>query len=169
MKIAVLNPINESILETTISYEQLAVNLTAVLAKREPSKHVKAALDFVLLEDFDHLYRYANLLEMERGILSEKLVGKYTEIMPGRLTISHHRYPYDNIKHFVDYNTADPITKLNIGIITAAEQQTMNYYMNQAPFYDSDIGRQLYQEIGLVEEEHVTQYGNLMDLNLTWA
>ncbi len=168
MKIAVLKPINELILETTISYEQLAVDLTAVLAKREPNKHVKAALDFALLEDFDHLYRYANLLEMERGILAEKLVGRYTEIMPGRPTISHHRYPYDNLKHFVDYSTAAPITKLNIGIITAAEQQTMNYYMNQAPFYGSDIGRQLYQEIGLVEEEHVTQYGNLMDPNLTW-
>lgn len=57
---------------------------------------------------------------MERGILTEKLVGKYTEIMPGRPTISHHRYPYDNLKHFVDYDSADPITKLNIGIITAA-------------------------------------------------
>lgn len=163
-----MKPIDESILETTISYEQLAVDLTAALAKREPNKHVKNALDFALLEDFDHLYRYADLLEMEHGILAEKLVGKYTEIMPGRPTISHHRHPYDNLKHFVDFKTASPVTKLNIDIITAAEQQTMNYYMNQAPFYNSDIGRQLYQEIGLVEEEHVTQYGNLMDPNLTW-
>lgn len=168
MKLAVLKPVNESILETTISYEQLAVDLTAVLAKREPNLHVKQALDFALLEDFDHLYRYANLLEMEKGILAEKLVGKYTEITPGRPTISHHRYPIDNVKSYVDAKTADPITKLNISIITAAEQQTMNYYMNQAGFYTSDIGRKLYQEIGLVEEEHVTQYGSLMDTTLTW-
>lgn len=40
--------------------------------------------------------------------------------------------------------------------------------MNRVPFYDFDIGRQLYQKTGLVEEEHVTQYGNLMDPNLTW-
>lgn len=35
MKIAVLKPINESIQETTISYERLALDLTAVLAKKE--------------------------------------------------------------------------------------------------------------------------------------
>jgi hypothetical protein len=57
--------LNESILEHTIGYEQLAVDLTAELAKREVDCYVKTALDFALLEDFDHLYRYANLLEMD--------------------------------------------------------------------------------------------------------
>ena len=53
-------------------------------------------------------------------------------------------------------------------IITAAEQQTMNYYMNVTNFAGSDIGRRLYQEIALVEEEHVTHYESLMDPNATW-
>ncbi len=167
-KIATLKPINETILETTISYEQLAVDLTVALAKNEPDINVKSALDFALLEDFDHLYRYADLLEMEHGIYAEKLVGEYTEIMPGRPTIAHHRHLYDNIKHHINSKIASPITRLNVAIITAAEQQTMNYYMNVAGFYTSDIGRKLYQEIGLVEEEHVTQYGGLMDPNMTW-
>ncbi len=166
--ISVLKPADETILETTISYEQLAVDLTCALAKREPNKAVKMALDFALLEDFDHLYRYSDLLEMEQGIKAERLVGQYTEIMPGRPTISEHRYPVDNIRGYVDFCTADPITKLNVAIITAAEQQTMNYYMNVAGFYQSDIGRSLYQEIGLIEEQHVTQYGGLLDTRLTW-
>ena len=166
--ISVLKPANESILEHTISYEQLAVDLTAILAQREPDCYVKAALDFALLEDFDHLYRYSDLLEMEYGTKSEYLVGHYTEIMPGRPTISEHRYPIDNIRRFVNFDTADPITKLNISIITAAEQQTMNYYMNIAGFYCSDLGRQLYQEIGLIEEQHVSQYESLKDTRLTW-
>lgn len=166
--LSVLKPANESILEHTISYEQLAVDLTAILAQREPDCYVKAALDFALLEDFDHLYRYSDLLEMEYGIKAEYLVGHYTEIMPGRPTISEHRYPIDNIKKFVNFDTADPITKLNISIITAAEQQTMNYYMNIAGFYCSDLGRQLYQEIGLIEEQHVSQYESLKDTRLTW-
>lgn len=166
--IAVLKPADETILETTISYEQLAVDLTARLAMREPNKHVKMALDFALLEDFDHLYRYSDLLEMERGIKAEKLVGHYTEIMPGRPTIAEHRYPTDNIREFVDFSTAAPITKLNTCIITAAEQQTMNYYMNVAGFYESDIGRSLYQEIGLIEEQHVSHYGSLIDPRQTW-
>ena len=53
-------------------------------------------------------------------------------------------------------------------IITAAEQQTMNYYMNVVNLYPTDIGRRLYQEIGLIEEQHVTQYESLQDPNSTW-
>jgi rubrerythrin len=168
LKISLLKPCNESILEHTISYEQLAVDLTAELAKRELDCNVKTALDFALLEDFDHLYRYANLLEMEQGIAAEWLVGRYTEIMPGRPTISHHRYPMDNVKRNIDSKNSDVQTVLNTMIITAAEQQTMNYYMNVTNFASSDMGRKLYQEIALVEEEHVTQYESLMDSNATW-
>ncbi|MBE6039278.1 MAG: hypothetical protein E7218_08830 [Anaerofustis stercorihominis] len=163
-----LKPKDESILEHTISYEQLAVDLTAILAKREPDVNVKNALDFALLEDFDHLYRYADLLEMDRGIYAEQLVGGYTEIMPGRPTISEHRHPFDNIKYPINCKEASPITRLNVAIITAAEQQTMNYYMNIAGFYENDIGRKLYQEIGLIEEQHVSQYGSLIDPRSTF-
>ncbi len=168
MTLACLKPLNESQLETTIAYEQLAVDLTAILAKREKNPTVKKALDFALLEDFDHLYRYSDLLEMDKGIKAEQLVGRYTELMPGRPTISEHRYPYDNVKPYTDFKSADLLTKLNVGIITAAEQQTMNYYMNIAPFYENDLGRRLYQEIGLIEEQHVSQYESLLDPNCTW-
>lgn len=163
-----LKPIDESILETTIGYEQLAVDLTAQLAQNEPDKYVKAQLDFALLEDFDHLYRYADLLEFDQGIKAEKLVGRYTEIMPGRPTIAEHRHPFDEIKRHICSKTANPITKLNVNIITAAEQQTMNYYMNIGQFYQNDIGRKLYAEIAMIEEQHVTEYGSLIDTNCTW-
>ncbi len=168
LKISLLKPMNETVLEHTIGYEQLAVDLTAELAKRELDCNVKTALDFALLEDFDHLYRYANLLEMEQGVYAEWLVGRYTEIMPGRPTIAHHRFPIDNVKRGINAKTADVQTVLSTMIITAAEQQTMNYYMNVTAFACSDIGRRLYQEIALVEEEHVTQYESLMDANATW-
>lgn len=167
-RLSCIKPINETILEHTIGYEHLAVDLTAILAKREPDKNVKKALDFALLEDFDHLYRYADLLEFDKGIHAEELIGRFAEIMPGRPTISEHRHPYDNIKHFTKSKNADLITKLNIAIITAAEQQTMNYYMNVAGFYENDIGRKLYQEIALIEEQHVSQYESLADPNASW-
>ncbi len=168
LNVSLLKPANESPLEHTISYEQLAVDLTAELSKREADCYVKKALDFALLEDFDHLYRYSNLLELEQGLRAEKLVGRYTEIMPGRPTISHHRYPIDNVRRSIDSKTADKETVLATMIITAAEQQTMNYYMNITNLARSDISRRLYQEIALVEEEHVTQYEDLMDANATW-
>ncbi len=168
LKISLLKPCNESPLEHTIGYEQLAVDLTAELAKREKDCHVKKALDFALLEDFDHLYRYADLLEMEQGIRAEKLVGRYTEIMPGRPTIAHHRCPIDNVKRPINSRVADKQTVLNTMIITAAEQQTMNYYMNITNLATNDLARKVYQEIALVEEEHVTQYESLMDSCATW-
>ncbi len=168
LKISLLKPKDESILEHTIGYEQLAVDLTAELAKRESDCNVKNALDFALLEDFDHLYRYANLLEMEQGVYAEWLVGRYTEIMPGRPTIAHHRFPIDNVKSAIDGKNSDVQTVLNTMIITAAEQQTMNYYMNVTNYARSEIGRRLYQEIALVEEEHVSQYESLMDASATW-
>ncbi len=168
LKISLLKPKDESILEHTISYEQLAVDLTVELAKKEVDCYVKTALDFALLEDFDHLYRYANLLEMEQGVYAEWLVGRYTEIMPGRPTISEHRYPIDNVRRGIDSKNSEVSTVLATMIITAAEQQTMNYYMNVTNFAQSDMGRRLYQEIALIEEEHVTQYESLMDSKASW-
>lgn len=167
-RISYFKPKDETILETTIGYEQLAVDLTAVLAQTEKNKYVKAALDFALLEDFDHLYRFSDLLEMEQGIIGENLVGHYTEIMPGRPTISEHRHPFDNVRRPVAPN-APLSTKLATMIITAAEQQTMNFYMNLGTFYPtSDLGRKLFLEIGMVEEQHVTQYESLIDPTATW-
>ena len=168
LKVSLLKPCNESALEHTIGYEQLAVDLTAELAKRECDCNVKKALDFALLEDFDHLYRYANQLEMEQGVRAERLVGRYTEIMPGRPTIAHHRCPLDNVKRNINAKKADKQTVLNTMIITAAEQQTMNYYMNISNLATNDALRRLYEEIALVEEEHVTQYESLMDSGATW-
>ncbi len=166
--IAGLKPVNENLLETTIGYEQLAVDLTAFLAQKVKDKTVKDALDFALLEDFDHLYRYANLLESDMGAKAEDYVGDYTEITPARPTVSHHRHPYEEVKPHIDNKKADLFTKCAVNIITAAEQQTMNYYMNLGAFYKNQKGRELYTEIAMVEEQHVSQYGSLIDPNATW-
>ena len=167
-RISCLKPINESILETTIGYEQLAVDLTAVLAKNEKDENNIKALNFALLEDFDHLYRYANLLKTDKNIDADMLVGKYTEIMPGRPTVAEHRFPSDDIKPHLNAAKADMYSKLVACTITAAEQQTMNYYMNIAQWYKNDLGRKLYAEIAMIEEAHVTQYESLKDPTLTW-
>lgn len=167
-RISCLKPINENMLEETIGYEQLAIELTAILAQNVKCKNTKAALDFALLEDFDHLYRFANLLKMDFDIDAETMVGKFTEITPGRPTVAHHRHPIDNVRLFGNAKEADLYTILVSNIITAAEQQTMNFYMNMAQMYKNDLGRKLFAEIGMVEEEHVTQYESLKDPNCTW-
>lgn len=163
-----LKPIGETVLETTIGYEHVAVDLTAWLAQNEPDPYVKQTLDFALLEDFDHLYRYANLLDLDKNIPAEKLVKSYVEITPGRPTIAEHRHPNQSVRGYINSQTADIRTKLNTLIITAAEQQTLNFYNNIGNTYYNDLGRQLYQEIAMIEEQHVTQYGSLLCPKATW-
>lgn len=163
-----LKPIDETQLETTIGYEHVAVDLTAWLAQNEPNGYVKQALDFALLEDFDHLYRYSNLLDLDTQIPAQKLIKSYVDITPGRPTIAEHCFPFESVKSPVDFKTADIRTKLNTLIITAGEQQTMNFYMNLGNTYYNDLGRQLYMEIAMIEEQHVSHYGSLLDPNCTW-
>jgi rubrerythrin len=44
----------------------------------------------------------------------------------------------------------------------------MNFYMNMAANYHTDIGRRLFAEIGMVEEMHVSQYECLNPADCTW-
>lgn len=163
-----LSPSDESTLETTIGYEQLAVDLTAWLAMHEPDPYVKDCMDFALLEDFDHLYRYANLLKMDEDIPAHALVKDTIEITPGRPTIAHHRHPADAVRTPRNAQRADIRTTLGALILTAGEQQTMNFYMNLGNSQPEGVARDLYLEIGMVEEDHVTHYGALLDPNLSW-
>ncbi|MFZ6027965.1 MAG: hypothetical protein ACOYYS_09630 [Chloroflexota bacterium] len=163
-----LIPAQESVLEVTLGYEQVAVDLTAWLAKTEPDPYVKQALDFALLEDFDHLYRYANLYSLDTGQDPSEIVGDYTEIMPGRPTIAEHRHPFDSVRRHYDATTADILTKLHVCTIVAGEQQTMNYYMNSGNRYANMLGRGLYLEIAQIEEQHVSHYESLADPRMSW-
>jgi hypothetical protein len=163
-----LLPGQASVLETTIGYEQVAVDLTGWVARMEPDPYLKQAYQFGVLEDFDHLYRYANLYEMIEHRKAEKLIEDLTEVIPGRPTIRQHRAPADNVREPYDRNSTAPISKLHALTIMSAEQQTMNFYMNVGPMYMEPIARQLYQEIGLVEEEHVTHYESLVDPGESW-
>src|SRR5690606_34117497 len=147
-----------SALETTIAYEQVAVDLTAWVARFEPDPYLQPAYEFGVLADFDHLYRYATLMEMIERRKAGKVVDQLTEVMPGRPTVVQHRHPYDNVRDPYDRATAAPLSKMHALTIMATEQQTMNFYMNVGPQYMEPIARQLYQEIGLIEQEHVTHY-----------
>jgi hypothetical protein len=164
-----LTPAQESTLEVTIGYEQVAVELTAWVAQMEPHPYAKRAYDFGLLEDFDHLYRYADLLDLTAPKRAEQIVGQLTEIMPGRPTKLHHRHPIDTIRRPLDAYGGDPLSSLHALTITAAEQQTMNFYMTIGNRFQEPIARGLYLEIAQVEEEHVTHYESMLDPTLSWC
>ena len=158
-----LNPADQSVIETTLGYEQVAVDLTANLAQNEPDPYVKQTLDFALLEDFDHLYRYSCLYDYIEGGDSEMIVQGKTEVKPGRPTSIEHRHPDDSMRKHYDKDTADIKTKMNYITIVAGEQQTMLYYRAHGFMYPDEIVRQLYAEIAEIEEQHVSQYELLGD------
>ena len=163
-----LNPGDQTPLETTIGYEQVAVDLTAWLARHEPDPMLKMALDFALLEDFDHLYRYANLYELLDGKDATELTDSLTEITPGRPTVVEHRHPHDEVRGHFETHTVDPLSRMHVMTIIAAEQQTMNFYMNHGTDWIEPIARGLYAEIALIEEQHVTHYESLLDPLDSW-
>ncbi|MCQ3986312.1 hypothetical protein FK507_28975, partial [Klebsiella pneumoniae] len=58
---------DHSPLETTVAYEQVAIEVTAAVAQNEPDPYQAQTYRFGLLEDFDHLYRYAAMLDRLEG------------------------------------------------------------------------------------------------------
>jgi rubrerythrin len=138
------------------------------MALREPDPYVAQTLRFGLLEDFDHLYRYAALLDRLEGKDANNITQSYTDIVPGRPTRVHHRIAEDNLREPVVTLASHPLTKLHALTITAGEQQTHNYYMNIGPLFADPLARQLYAEIASIEEQHVTQYESLLDPEQTF-
>lgn len=154
---------DHSPLETTIGYEQVAIEVTAALARTEPDPYVAQALRFAMLEDFDHLFRYSALMDRLTGMDANTILQCYTDILAGRPTSAEHRAPHDDLARHWDKRTAAPLTKLHTMTITAGEQQTHDYYMNVGPQFADPIARQVYAEIASIEEQHVTQYESLLD------
>ena len=158
-----MGPADQSVLETTLGYEQVAVDLTAWMAQNEPDDYVKETFDFGLLEDFDHLYRYSQFAYMVEGIEPDAIVQGQTDVIIGRPTQHHHNCNGLRIRKPYDKMTAHPQTKVNILTLLSGEQQTHNYYAEHGFMYGDHVLRETYAEIKDVEEEHVTMYESLID------
>jgi hypothetical protein len=163
-----LNPPDQSVLETTIGFEQVAIEVTAAIALAEPDPYLASVYRFGLLEDFDHLYRYSALMDRVEGKDANNILQSYTDVLPGRLTSLEHRAPEDDLRAAYDRETAALISKLHALTLVGGEYQTHDYYMTVGPTYADPLGRQLYAEIASIEEQHVTQYESIIDARETW-
>ena len=164
-----LLPADLSPLETTIGFEQVAIEVTASVAQHEPDEYLAQVFRFGLLEDFDHMYRFSALMDRMTGADSNNILQSYTDILPGRPTSVEHRAPEDDLREPYERKTAEPISKLNANTIMAGEHQTHDYYMTIGPMFADPIARQLYAEIASIEEQHVTQYESIIDPNESWV
>ncbi len=154
---------DHSPLETTIGYEQVAIEVTAALAQQEPDPYLAQAYRYGLLEDFDHMHRFSALLDRLEGKDSNNILQSYTDVLPGRPTVIEHRSPENDLCRPFNRQTAAPLTKLNALTLVAAENQTHDYYMNIGPSFADPLARQLYAEIASIEEQHTTHYESLLD------
>ncbi len=154
---------DHSPLETTIAYEQTAIEVTAAIAQLEPDPYLAQVYRFGLLEDFDHMYRFAALMDRVEGRDPNNILQCYTDILPGRPTIDQHRSPENDLRESYVKEKASVLSKLHALTITAGEHQTRDFYMTIGPMFSDPLARQVYAEIASIEEQHVTQYGSLTD------
>src|SRR5690606_3134048 len=137
--------------ETTIAFEQVATDLTAYLARNEPDPYLREAMHFGLLEDFDHLYRYAELLDLLEDRDADEILQGRTEVLPARPTAEHHNDPELRVRKHYEKNRAHPVSKLHVLTVLSAEQQTYAYYASHGYQFPQREARELYAEIGEVE------------------
>jgi hypothetical protein len=103
-----LAPSDQTVLDTTLGYEQVAVDLTAWLAQNEPDEYVRETFNFGLLEDFDHLYRYSQWINMLEGKCPNSILQEQTDVFLGRPTQHHHNENYLRIRNPYDKNETKP-------------------------------------------------------------
>lgn len=163
-----LNPADQSALETAVAMEQMAVETTASLAQHEPDPYLAQVYRFALLEDVDHLYRYAALMDRIEGRDANNILQSYTDIRPGRPTSHSHRDPDDDLRAYYDRRTAAPLTRLHALVAFALKQHALDYGATLGPHFADPLARQLFAEVASVEEQHLTQYGSIVDPEETW-
>lgn len=153
---------DHSPLETTIAYEQVAIEVTASVAQLEPDATMAQGYRFGLLEDFDHLYRYAALMDRLEGKDANNILQGYTDVVPGRPTMAHHRAPPSDL---MEPYPADAVlaTRLHALTLVGGEYQTHDYYMTVGPQFADPVARMLYAEIASVEAQHITHYGSMLN------
>ncbi|MBE7707455.1 MAG: hypothetical protein E7Z88_01985 [Cyanobacteria bacterium SIG27] len=162
-----LTPSRQTVLDTTLGYEQVAVDLTSWLAQNEPDSYVKETFDFGLLEDFDHLYRYSQFANLIEETDPNEILHNMTDVLLARPTQYHHNCNAIRIRNPYDKDKTSTQTKVNILTLVSAEQQTHNFYAEHGFMYGNTDLKRLYAEICDVEEEHVTMYETLIDPNET--
>lgn len=155
-------------IETAVSYEQMAIEVTAAVAQTEPDSYLAQVYRFGLLENFDNMYRFSEILDRLQEKKSKNILQNYINILPSRPMIDEHRAPEDDVLTHYNKNLATPLTKMHALTIMAAEQQAWNYYMNVGPLLSDPATREIYAELAHVKEQHVTQYQSVIDPSETW-
>ena len=159
---------DHSPLELALAHKQCAIEVGAALAQREPDEAVARALRFVLLEDLDHLYRFAALLDRVEGKDANNILQSYTDILPSRPSILQHRAPHDDLLVPYDCTTVRTPSRLHVLCMLACASQMRELFAHAGSAQADPVVRQLLAEIASIEEQHATHFESLIDPRETW-
>lgn len=160
--------VDHSALELGIAHKQCSIEVAAALAQREPDALVGSALRFGLLDDVDHLYRLAALLDRVEGKDANNIVQSYTDIAPGRPTILQHRAAQDDLCLPHDALTAHAGTPMRVWTMLALSRRMGSWFAHSAIGQADPVVRQVHAEIASVDEQHATRYESLLDPREGW-
>jgi hypothetical protein len=146
-----------TVLETALTYEEAAVDLDSWLARMEPDQPRRQVYECDALEDFQHVYRYAELLDGVQRRRPSHLVDEVAEMLPDR---SEEPQPGEDA---ANEPSSHPLSMLNAITMLAIEQQTADFYDS----VDADVleppVRPVYRELSWAEREQVERHQALVD------
>lgn len=158
-----LIPGDETPMERTIAWEQTMVELTAYCARSESDPYTKQVFNYTLLEDFDHLYRFCELMDLVERRDPNEILQYRTEIHWGRACSEGHLFPTDTVKHSTNRRQVSPLTTFHILTLMAVKQRKHEFYTFNCNQYTHQLARQMFSEICEIEEQHNTMFRTLFD------
>jgi hypothetical protein len=155
-----LLPAADCLLEAAIEYEEASVEVDAWVARTEPDRRRRQVYECDALEDFDHVYRFADVLDMVRRRRAERFVDEVVEILPDRPTAVQRPHGYEETREPV---AMIPLSKLNALTMLSTEHQVVHFYQQADPDYVDPVSRPLYEEISQVEQEETALHESLIE------
>lgn len=144
------------VLETTLTYEEAAVDLDSWLARTEPDRPRRRVYECDALEDFQHVYRYAELLDAVQPRRTSHLVDEVDGMLPGRLGAPSPEHP-------AEPDAPELMSTLNAITMLAVEQQAADFYDR----VDADVLepaiRPVYREVSWAEREQIDRHQALVE------
>jgi hypothetical protein len=153
-----------TVLETALTYEEAAVDLDSWLARTEPDQPRRQVYECDALEDFQHVYRYAELLDTLQRRRPSRLVDEVTEMLPDPAV----GQPAAGYEEPSEPAVPGLLSTLNAITMLAIEQQTADFYDRvNAESLESPV-RPVYREVSWAEREQVDRHQALIDSTASW-
>ena len=141
-------------------YALLSMETAASLARSMEPGPVRQALDFLLPEYLDALYRLSNLLALEGFGSASDYIGGFVEIMPGRSLAACHRHPFDGLG--LSPARLSIHEQIALTLMTALEEEKQRFFHHAAAQTSQEPGRGLFLELAMLSGQYACQYASLL-------